>query len=88
MLLPFDGLSVRAFAQQQADQCKPGNQAASPPTIPFARPLPILPVAQAVRAFNPAPTVAIGSPRPSCEVPSLRRHSGSFPSRREHRDKE
>jgi hypothetical protein len=57
-LAPIGGLSARAFAQQQFPQlCGPLKQPASPPTRPFIRPLPILPVAQPVKALNPAPTI-------------------------------
>ena len=59
LLVPTLGLSARAFAQQGVPNlCAPGNQAASPPTRPFIAPLPILPIAQPVKALDPAPTVA------------------------------
>jgi hypothetical protein len=59
LLVPIGGLSSRAFAQQGIPNlCAPGNQAASPPTTPFAVPLPIVPVAQPVASLNPAPTIS------------------------------
>jgi FtsP/CotA-like multicopper oxidase with cupredoxin domain len=59
LLVPICGLSARAFAQQGIPNlCAPGNQAASPPTRPFIVPLPILPIAQPVKALDPAPTMA------------------------------
>jgi len=62
LLVPMRGLSARAqqFPQGTPDLCSqpPANQAKSPPTRAFVRPLPILPVAQTVKALNPAPTVA------------------------------
>lgn len=57
-LAPIGGLSSRAFAQQGIPNlCAPGNQAASPPTTPFAVPLPILPIMQPVASLSPAPTI-------------------------------
>src|SRR3974390_1441050 len=69
MLATIKGLSARAgIPQGPANLCAPGNQAASPPTRPFSRPLPILPVAQPVPARDPAPTIvpntAAGEARP------------------------
>jgi FtsP/CotA-like multicopper oxidase with cupredoxin domain len=58
MLATIKGLSARAGTPQgPANLCAPGNQAASPPTKPFSRPLPILPIAQPVAALDPAPTI-------------------------------
>ena len=58
LLAPIKGLSARAFPQQGIPNlCAPGNQAASPPTRAFVRPLPILPIAQPVASLSPAPTI-------------------------------
>jgi len=63
-LVSMKGLSARAqqFQQGPSNLCGtpqlPANQPASPPTRAFIRPLPILPLAQPVKALNPAPTVA------------------------------
>ena len=71
MLVAKSGLSARAGQQVQTNNppssgqntspgtnqnCVPGNQLASPPTRPFVRALPIIPLAQRVSTLNPTPT--------------------------------
>jgi FtsP/CotA-like multicopper oxidase with cupredoxin domain len=60
LLIPTKGLSARdqQFQQGASNLCgpplAPANQPASPPTTPFIRPLPILPIAQPVKALTAA----------------------------------
>src|ERR1051326_644652 len=71
MLVAKSGLSARAQTTVQTNQppssggnhtspgtnqnCVPSNQPASPPTRPFAVPLPIMPLARTVSALSPTP---------------------------------
>src|SRR5258708_30668824 len=63
MLVAKNGLSSRAWAQEQFQQgapnlCAGAGLPASPPTRSFIVPLPIMPVAQTVSSLSPAPTIA------------------------------
>ena len=64
LLAPIRGLSARAqqFQQGASNLCgppqPPASQLQSPPTRPFTVPFRHLPIAQTVKALNPAPTVA------------------------------
>jgi FtsP/CotA-like multicopper oxidase with cupredoxin domain len=63
MLVAKNGLSSRAWAQEQFQQgvpnlCAGAGLPASPPTRSFVVPLPIMPVAQTVSSLSPAPTIA------------------------------
>jgi FtsP/CotA-like multicopper oxidase with cupredoxin domain len=63
MLVAKNGLSSRAWAQQQFQQgipnlCAGAGLPASPPTRSFIVPLPIMPIAQTVSSLTPAPTIA------------------------------
>ena len=93
MLVAKNGLSARAYGQQQAippsgsnQNCLPGNQPASPQTRSFIEPLPRMPVTAAtpVTSLSPAPTIcpdtAGGEVRAAChQGPELNPTMFPFP---------
>jgi hypothetical protein len=65
VLVAKSGLSARAWGQDAGtpgsfNLCQVGNQAASPPTTPFALPLMIMPQAHTVPALTPPHTKSLG----------------------------